>query len=109
VRLGVIASGEMWAVEAEGKELATHCLQPLLDAFVAREAGVTIDYVHGEEEVFRIAGREEEHERVAIMLPPVKKAGFFGTVAKGGPLPRKSFSMGEALEKRFYLECRKLT
>jgi hypothetical protein len=45
---------------------------------------------------------------VGILLPPVKKAGLFQTVARSGPLPRKSFSMGEGIEKRFYLECRRL-
>jgi hypothetical protein len=39
----------------------------------------------------------------------VRKTGLFQTVARSGPLPRKSFSMGHACEKRFYLECRKLT
>jgi len=43
-----------------------------------------------------------------ILLPPIDKASFFATIEKNGPLPRKSFSMGEADEKRFYLECRKL-
>ena len=42
------------------------------------------------------------------MLPPIAKDSFFATIAGRGPLPRKSFSMGEASEKRFYLECRKL-
>ncbi|MDR2101904.1 MAG: DUF1015 domain-containing protein, partial [Treponema sp.] len=43
-----------------------------------------------------------------LLLPPIKKSGLFQTVARRGPLPRKSFSMGEAPEKRFYLECRRL-
>jgi hypothetical protein len=42
------------------------------------------------------------------VLPPFKKQGLFETVAMRGPLPRKSFSMGGACEKRFYLECRRL-
>jgi hypothetical protein len=45
---------------------------------------------------------------VGILLPPVKKSGLFETVARFGPLPRKSFSMGESVEKRYYLECRRL-
>jgi hypothetical protein len=70
-------------------------------------AGSEIDYIHGEEELFRLACGGER-PAVGILLPPVKKAGLFETVARSGPLPRKSFSMGEACEKRFYLECRKL-
>ena len=49
-----------------------------------------------------------ETVRTGILLPPVGKADLFATVARSGPLPRKSFSMGEAVEKRFYLECRRL-
>jgi hypothetical protein len=76
-------------------------LQPLLDQSVSRN---NIDYIHGEDELFRLAGEDT----TGILLPPVQKDGFFETVARCGPLPRKSFSMGEAGEKRFYIECRKL-
>ncbi|MEN6476697.1 MAG: DUF1015 domain-containing protein, partial [Rectinema sp.] len=41
-------------------------------------------------------------------LPPVDKAGFFATVIRDGAMPRKTFSMGEAPEKRFYVEARKI-
>ena len=65
-----------------------------------------IDYIHGSEEVFRL-GAEEGN--IAILMPPIAKDSFFSTIAAKGPLPRKTFSMGEASEKRFYLEARKLT
>ena len=41
-------------------------------------------------------------------MAPMDKSTLFPSVEKGGPLPRKTFSMGEAHEKRFYLECRKI-
>jgi uncharacterized protein (DUF1015 family) len=85
--------------------MATEPLQPLLDRLV-EEAGGGIDYIHGKDELFRIVSGERP--AVGILLPPVEKPGLFQTVARTGPLPRKSFSMGEAYEKRFYLECRKL-
>ena len=50
----------------------------------------------------------EKSGAVGILLPPIMKDSFFETISGRGPLPRKSFSMGEADEKRFYLECRKL-
>ena len=50
----------------------------------------------------------ERDNAVGILLPPIAKDSFFETINGQGPLPRKSFSMGEADEKRFYLECRKL-
>ena len=64
-----------------------------------------IDYIHGSAEVFRLG---EKENATGILLPPVAKDSFFATIDGLGPLPRKSFSMGEADEKRFYLECRRL-
>ena len=91
------------------KELAVSRLQPAIDDFIASEAGqerkVEIDYIHGSEEVFRLGGKDGA---LTILLPPTAKDSFFATISGRGPLPRKSFSMGEASEKRFYLECRKL-
>jgi hypothetical protein len=45
---------------------------------------------------------------VGLLLPPMPKSLLFPAVAQNGPLPRKTFSMGEANEKRYYMECRKL-
>lgn len=99
-------------------ELAVSKLQPVLDEFIknapnqhicdengCRLARPEIDYIHGSSEVFRLGKQENA---ISILLPPVEKDSFFQTISKTGPLPRKSFSMGEADEKRFYLECRKL-
>jgi hypothetical protein len=116
-RYGLISRGQCLLVETRTTGIATEGLQPLLDAFIRdrtaaggpnRGSGPSIDYIHGEEELFRIAAAGQEKPALGILLPPVKKTGLFRTVARSGPLPRKSFSMGEALEKRFYLECRKL-
>ena len=93
-------------VENESPAIVTVCLEPVLDKFV-RERACHIDYIHGEEELLRLAG-DKIHQAVGIMLPPVKKEDLFRTVAQSGPLPRKSFSLGSAGEKRFYLESRKL-
>lgn len=97
-------------LKTEIKELAVARLQPEIDAFIKNSAkanGVApeIDYIHGSEEVLKLGERENA---VGILLPPIAKDSFFETINGRGPLPRKSFSMGEADEKRFYLECRKL-
>ena len=84
--------------------LAVSALQPLLDEFI-QEHGLEIDYIHGADDTLRIA---EQADAVSILLPPIDKESFFSTLATDGSLPRKSFSMGEASEKRFYLECRSL-
>ncbi|MCL2233838.1 MAG: DUF1015 domain-containing protein [Treponema sp.] len=98
--------GGVIRIESLSPEIATASLQPLLDSFV-QERGLLIDYIHGEDEVLRLAS-DTARQAAGLLLPPVRKDGFFKTVAQNGPLPRKSFSMGEACEKRFYLECRKL-
>ncbi|MBQ7736288.1 MAG: DUF1015 domain-containing protein [Oscillospiraceae bacterium] len=78
------------------------------DAF-CREAiaahGGRVDYVHGD-----AAARElgSTPGCAAVLLPPVRKDGLFLSVLKNGALPRKSFSMGHAEDKRYYLECRRI-
>jgi hypothetical protein len=106
-RFGIVSGGRYALAETSAGGIATASLQPLLDKAVNGSGGtLTIDYIHGEDELFRLAGAPGS--QTGILLPPVRKAGLFETVARSGPLPRKSFSMGEAEEKRFYVECRKL-
>ena len=80
--------------------LALGAVQQLLD-----EAGFALDYVHGLEATREIAIR---HQGVGILMPDFPKAQLFPTVQRDGRLPRKTFSMGEANEKRFYLEARRI-
>jgi hypothetical protein len=111
-RLGLISGTTRLLLETSAPGLATVALQPILDRFAG--PGRTIDYIHGGEELIRLAGGPapggppRAGELTGILLPPVRKEGFFETIARSGPLPRKSFSMGESVEKRFYLECRRL-
>jgi hypothetical protein len=114
-RYGLICQGRHILAETAATGIATEALQPLLDRLVdGRDGTGSIDYIHGKDELFRVAGvaasgaASGEKPATGILLPPVKKSGLFQTVAGSGPLPRKSFSMGEAEEKRFYLECRRL-
>jgi len=108
-RFGLASGGRYALVATSAGGISTASLQPLLDEAVSGNSGLSIDYIHGEEELFRLAeSSATESPAIGILLPPLQKAGFFETVARSGPLPRKSFSMGEAEEKRFYIECRKL-
>ncbi len=86
------------------KELAVSRLQPALDKIMEGK-NWEIDFIHGADEVLRLSRKPES---TGILLPPIAKDSFFQTIATNGPLPRKSFSMGEATEKRYYLECRSL-
>lgn len=76
-----------------------------LDAFVAAHPEVHLGYVHGEEPV---AEAVEAGHAVGLLLPKLDKSRFLETVHQIGTLPRKSFSMGEANEKRFYIEARNI-
>lgn len=99
-------SMEFLLVVTDTQGLAVAAFQPVLDSF-ASESGrrPDIDYIHGADEVFRLGATSGV---TGILLPPIAKDSFFETINGRGPLPRKSFSMGEADEKRFYLECRRL-
>ncbi|MCR5495162.1 MAG: DUF1015 domain-containing protein [Treponema sp.] len=95
-------------LSTEITDLAVSRLQPALDSYlkqISESKAPEIDYIHGAQEIFRLGAKENA---TGILLPPVAKDSFFATINGRGPLPRKSFSMGEADEKRFYLECRKL-
>ncbi|MBQ1710645.1 MAG: DUF1015 domain-containing protein [Treponema sp.] len=95
-------------LETKIKELAVARLQPEIDTFLKElpdQSKAEIDYIHGTEEVLKLGSKENS---LGILLPPIAKDSFFETINGRGPLPRKSFSMGEADEKRFYLECRRL-
>lgn len=104
-RFGFVSPGAATVLESPDPALAVSRLQPVLDEFLEKHPGVTMDYIHGTDEVFRLG---KKSGAVAILLPPVEKNSFFSTIGTTGPLPRKSFSMGEASEKRYYLECRAL-
>ncbi|MDR3276443.1 MAG: DUF1015 family protein [Treponema sp.] len=104
-RIGLITRGKILLAEYGAAGIATADLQPLLDRLTEDRPAASIDYIHGEDELFRIVAGSSA---LGILLPPVQKRGLFGTVARSGPLPRKSFSMGAAGEKRFYYECRRL-
>jgi hypothetical protein len=102
---GIVCEGRYALIETSAAGIATACLQPLLDKKLQEDNRLSVDYIHDTEELIRLT---REKKAAGILLPPVKKSGLFETVADFGPLPRKSFSMGHSLEKRFYLECRQL-
>lgn len=85
-------------------ELAIAALQPLLDDYFSTSSG-EIDYIHGEEELIALTKQENA---IGFILPPIEKDTFFRGIISKGVLPRKTFSMGHAREKRYYLEGRKI-
>lgn len=80
-------------------------LQSFLDNYLKDKKDAKIDYIHGEEVVTKLGSLAQN---IGFYLPNMSKHDLFKTVILDGVLPRKTFSMGEASEKRFYLECRKI-
>jgi len=100
-------SGNQWGVlilQNPPHNLAVGSLQLFLDAYI-KAKNIKVDYVHGTEAVKTLASKTN---CIGFFLPKIKKTDLFKTVILDGTLPRKTFSMGEAEEKRFYLECRRI-
>jgi hypothetical protein len=86
--------------------LAAGTLQSVIDELLEKHIeGLSVDYIHG----IDVTGQLGEKEgNIGIFLPAIDKNTFFEAIVKDGALPRKTFSMGEAHEKRFYMEARKI-
>lgn len=87
------------------KQLTVGTLQNFLDGYVKENAGVEIDYIHGVDSVKSLIDKKT----VGFIFDGMSKSELFKTVIYDGALPRKTFSMGHAEDKRYYLECRKIT
>ena len=80
-------------------------LQPFLDEYLHSHPAARIDYVHGAAAVESLC---QTPHTTGVLLPAIDKSALFPAVRQGGALPRKTFSMGEPDEKRYYMECRKI-
>ena len=90
-------------IEKPESKLEVGCLQHALDIMVKEEKTCGIDYIHGTAAVEKLSKRDGN---AGFMLPAMDKFMLFPAVAADGALPRKTFSMGEANEKRYYIEAR---
>ena len=80
-------------------------LQNYLDQYLNQHPEASIDYIHGQEAMMTLL---EDPSNCGIFLDRIDKNSLFPAIMAGGVLPRKTFSMGEADEKRFYMEARKV-
>ncbi|MGM0419329.1 MAG: DUF1015 domain-containing protein [Thermodesulfobacteriota bacterium] len=87
------------------RNIAAGDLQDALNNLSSKEPELKIDYIHGKNHLEELCS---EKGNIGFLLPPVSKDSFFKSIIMDGALPRKSFSMGEADDKRFYMECRKI-
>lgn len=92
------------AVNANNTEAIAE-VQDAIDAYVSSHPGASVDYIHGLENLHSVA---DSSDGVAVQMPCIEKAELFGYVAEHGNLCRKAFSMGEAEEKRYYFEAKKI-
>lgn len=104
-KFGCIYDGEYSVISVQNPDsnLPVGTLQNFLDQWLKEKKAEKIDYVHGEDTICELGSQPEN---CGFYLPAMPKDDLFKTVILDGALPRKTFSMGEAEEKRFYLEGR---
>ena len=94
------ASGELFLHNPK-MHLEIASLHEFLD-----QQGATVDYIHGADTIERLVKTREDS--IGFLLPDLDKFELFESIRRDGATPRKTFSLGEAYEKRYYLECRKI-
>jgi len=95
----------LMTLSAPPHPLAVGSIQMFLDEAILADDSLRVDYIHGEEAVRKLAGPDA----TGFILPDVSKDSFFQTISESGVFPRKTFSMGGAREKRYYLEAKMIT
>ncbi len=105
-KVGIVVNGEVKDMYVHNplSKLAVGSLQTFLDGYIAAHGG-KIDYIHGDDV---LKGLAKGNDSVGFLLEPMQKSELFGAVIADGALPRKTFSMGHAADKRYYLESRKI-
>ena len=101
----VTEKGERQVTLPPTSKLPVGTVQNFLDGYIAAHPGVTVDYIHGEETLRTLAARPGA---VGFLFEGMGKEELFPAIRADGSLPRKTFSMGHAEDKRYYLEARKI-
>jgi len=107
-KIGVVSPSGFGVFEVSNPEanLPATTLQNFLNDFMDNEGAREVDYIHGTDSLVRLGQKEGN---IGFYLPAMDKFDLFKTVILDGATPRKTFSLGEAFEKRFYMEARKLS
>ena len=93
-------------IPAPAVALPVGTVQDFLDEYMkTAPAGASVDYIHGEDTAKSLADRPDA---IAFLFDGMAKEELFSTVISDGALPRKTFSMGHAEDKRFYTEARRI-
>jgi len=106
-KVGMITSDglKLITIHDAKENLPVGTLQHFLDEFMTNQGAEKIDYIHGEDVLFEMGTVEGN---VGFYIPGMDKSDLFKTMILDGALPRKTFSMGSAKTKRFYMECRRI-
>lgn len=96
---------EIWEIAHPEAQLTVGTLQAFLSDYTARHPEIEVDYIHGEDSLRSLV---RDGSTVGFLFDGMRKDELFRTVIYDGALPRKTFSMGHAPDKRYYLECRKI-
>ena len=99
-----VANGTI-TVKNPVRQLTVGTLQDFIDSYIKDNPNASVDYIHGESSVKSLVSNTS----VGFIFSGMNKSELFKTVIYDGALPRKTFSMGHAEDKRYYLECRKIT
>ncbi len=86
-------------------QLTVGSIQQFIDDYIKTHKGAEVDYIHGLESTYSLA---QKPNAVGLTFDGMEKNQLFRTVICDGALPRKTFSMGHAEDKRYYIECRKI-
>ena len=107
-QIGLVHKGAYQTVQVLKSlyQTITEVAQSVIDAFCSANPDTKVDYIHGDEPLCNLSSNQGT---LGIYLPGLAKENLFPLIETQGVLPRKAFSIGEALEKRFYLEGRKIT
>lgn len=92
-------------VERPVQQLAVGTLQTFIDGYLRSHPEASVDYIHGEEPTAALAAAPDA---IGFLFEGMEKDQLFRTVIYDGALPRKTFSMGHAQDKRYYMECRRI-
>jgi len=105
---GLLQEGKIYLMEwnKPPHTLVVGSIQKFLNDLISAHQEIMIDYIHGDKTLLELCKPSGNY---GIFLPAIDKNLLFKSVIKDGPLPKKAFSMGEAHEKRYYLEGRRIT
>lgn len=92
-------------IEEPSHPLAVGEVQELFEDYIAQNKQSSIDYIHGDEAFMELS---KQYDNIGFYFDALEKSEFFPLIVRCGVLPKKTFSLGEAEEKRYYMECRRL-